>query len=86
MDDVEELKVIGVGQEERVFRNSQKDPYFPPDLYCFPICEISMLLSLPPFSLQKQENGNIDSRILIGCAPCTMIPVYTLPAARNGLL
>ena len=31
----------------------------------------------------SKENGNIESRILIGCAPCIMIPVYTLPAARK---
>ena len=34
---------------------------------------------------RNKENGNIKSRIL-GCAPCTVIPVYTLPAARKRLL
>jgi len=41
-------------------------------------------LSLFPFPLARNnENGNKESRILIGCAPCTMIPVYSLPAARK---
>jgi len=35
---------------------------------------------------RNKENGNIESRILIGCAPYTMKPVYTLPAARKRLL
>jgi len=35
---------------------------------------------------RKNENGNIKSNILIGCAPCTSITVYTLPAARKRLL
>ena len=42
--------------------------------------------SLPPPIARKKENGNIESRILIGCAPCTMIPVYILPAARKRFL
>ena len=44
-------------------------------------------LSLFPFSLARnKENGNIESGILIGCAPCTMILDYTLLAARKRLL
>jgi len=44
-------------------------------------------LFLFPFPLSRnKENGNMESRILIGCAPCTMIPVYTLLAARKSLL
>ena len=43
-----------------------------------------VLLPLP--LARNKENGNIESRILIGCAPCTMIPVYTLLAARKRLL
>jgi len=40
-------------------------------------------LSLFPFPLARNnENANIDSRILIGYAPYTLIPVYTLPVAR----
>jgi len=40
-----------------------------------------------PFPLARnKEYGNIESRILMGCAPCTMITVYTLPAARERLL
>jgi len=35
---------------------------------------------------RKNENGNIESNILIGCAPCTTITVYTLWAARKRLL
>ena len=42
----------------------------------------SMLLFLLLFARNK-ENGNIESRILIGYAPCTMKPVYILPAARK---
>jgi len=34
---------------------------------------------------RNKEKGNIESRIMIGCAPCTMIPVYTLLAARKRL-
>ena len=36
--------------------------------------------------VKKNKNGNIESKILIGCAPCTTITVYTLPAARKRLL
>jgi len=44
-------------------------------------------LSLFSFPLARnKENGNRESRILIGYAPCTIIPVYTLPAARKRLL
>jgi len=44
---------------------------------------VSLFLALPiPFQ-QKQWNWNIERRILLGCAPCTMIQVYTLPAARR---
>jgi len=44
-------------------------------------------LSLFPFPLAiSKENGNIENRILICCVPCTIIPVYTLPAAREKLL
>ena len=45
----------------------------------------SMLLLPLPLARTK-ENGNIESRILINFAPCTMILVYTLPAARKRLL
>ena len=45
----------------------------------------SMLLF--PFHLARnKENGNIESRILIDCSPCTMILVYILQAARKSLL
>ena len=44
-----------------------------------------MLLFPLPLARNK-ENGNIKSKILIGCATCTMIPVYTLLAARTRLL
>ena len=44
----------------------------------------SMLLFPFPFARNK-ENGNIESRILIGCIPYTIKPVYTLPAARKRL-
>ena len=40
-----------------------------------------------PFPLSRNnENGNIEKRILLGCAPCTMIVVYILPDARKRLL
>jgi len=42
----------------------------------------SMLLFPLPLARNK-ENGNIKSKILIGCAPCTLIPVYTLLAVRK---
>ena len=45
----------------------------------------SMLLFPLPLARSK-ENGNIEFRILIGCVPYTMKPVYTLPAARKRLL
>ena len=39
-----------------------------------------------PFPLARnKENGNIKRRILIGCAPCTMIPVYTLSAGKEKI-
>ena len=44
----------------------------------------SMLLFPHPFA-RNNENGNIESRILIGCVPYTIKLVYTLPAARNRL-
>ena len=44
-----------------------------------------MLLFLFSFARNK-ENGNIEFRILIGCVPYTMKPVYTLPAVRKRLL
>ena len=44
----------------------------------------SMLLFPLPFARNK-ETGNIENRILLGCAPC-MIQVYTLQAARKRLL
>ena len=31
-----------------------------------------------------QKHGNIENRFLIGCAPCTMKPVYILLAARTS--
>ena len=34
----------------------------------------------------NKENGNIESRILIGCAPCTMILVFTLLDGWKKLL
>ena len=40
---------------------------------------------LLPFARNK-KNGNIESRIQIGCAPCAMKPVFTLPAASKTLL
>ena len=43
--------------------------------------------SMLPFTLplaRNKENGNIEFRILIGCVPYTMKPVYTLPAAKKG--
>ena len=43
----------------------------------------SMLLFPLPLARNK-ENENIESRILIDCAPRTMILVYTLPAALKG--
>jgi len=45
----------------------------------------SMLL-FPLLLARNKENGIIESRILIGCAPFTMIPVYALLAARKRLL
>ena len=43
-----------------------------------------------PWNLENNarinEIENIDSRILIGCVPCTLIPVYTLPAVRKRLM
>ena len=42
-----------------------------------------MLLFPLPLARNK-ENENIESRILIDCAPHTMILVYTLPAALKG--
>ena len=43
-----------------------------------------------PWNLENNtrinEIENIESRILIGCAPCTMIQVYTLPAVRKKLM
>ena len=45
----------------------------------------SMLLFPLPLARNK-ENWNIESRILIGCALCTMILVNTLAAARKRLL
>ena len=48
---------------------------------------LSLSVSLFSFPLARnKENGNRESRILIGYAPCTIIPVYTLPAARKRLL
>jgi len=47
--------------------------------------EVSLLLFPLPLTRNK-ENGTVESRILTGCAPCTMIPVYTLPAGRKRLL
>ena len=39
-----------------------------------------------PFPLTRNnENGNIENRIEIGCAPCTMTLVF-LPAVRKRLL
>jgi len=44
-------------------------------------------MHLFPFPLARNKNnGNIESRILIVCAPCTMRPVYTLPTERKRLL
>ena len=40
--------------------------------------ELFISLTLPLPRAGNKENGNIESRILIGCVPCTMIPVYTL--------
>ena len=37
--------------------------------------------SSPSLLPGNKENGNIKNRILIGCAPFSMILVYTLPAA-----
>ena len=34
-----------------------------------------MLLFSFPLA-RNNENGNIENRILIDCAPCTMIPIY----------
>ena len=42
----------------------------------------SMLLFPLPFARNK-INGNTESKIPIGYAPCTMTPVYFLPAARK---
>ena len=43
-----------------------------------------------PWNLENNarinEIENIESRILIGCLPCTLIPVYTLPAVRKRLM
>jgi len=47
--------------------------------------EGSLLLFSFPFARNK-ENGNIESRIWIGCSPFTIIPVNTLLAARRRLL
>ena len=45
------------------------------------------LYALFPLPLaRRKENGNIEFRILIGCVPYTMKPVYALPAARKRLL
>ena len=46
--------------------------------------DLSMLLFPLPFA-RKKENGNRESRILIDCATCTMIPVHILPTARKRL-
>ena len=43
-------------------------------------------LFLPPPSCQKQGKWKHIKRIRIACAPCTMIPVYTLPAERKRLM
>jgi len=43
--------------------------------------------SLFPFPLARnKENGNIENRILIGYAPFTMIPAYTLPGVKKRLM
>jgi len=36
------------------------------------------MLLFPLLLARNKENGIIESRILIGCAPFTMIPVYAL--------
>ena len=46
---------------------------------------LSFSLFLFPLA-RNNENGNKERRILIGCAPFTVIPVYTLPAARKRFL
>ena len=37
------------------------------------------------FNIRNNESGNIESRIQIGCAPCTTILVYTLRTVRKRL-
>ena len=41
------------------------------------------MLSSPLTFAGNKENGNIESIILIGCVPWTMILVYTLVTARK---
>ena len=41
---------------------------------------------LPSHLARNKENGIIEIIILNGCTPCTMILVYTLPAARKRFL
>ena len=38
------------------------------------------------FIIRNNGNGNIESRIQKGCAPCPMILVYTLRNVRKRLL
>ena len=44
-----------------------------------------MLLYPLPLA-RNRDNGNIENRVLIGCALCNMILVYILPAAGKNLL
>ena len=45
--------------------------------------EKERFLSLSLFTTSVLPETNIENRILIGCAPCTMTPVNTLPAAKE---
>ena len=45
-----------------------------------------LYVSLPLPLARSKENGNIESKILMGCEPCIIIPVYNKSAARKRLL
>ena len=55
-------------------------------IHVFPVLVSLQPEKCKPFQLSLSLEQKIESRILMGCAPFTMIPVYTLPAARNRLL
>ena len=55
-------------------------------IHVFPVLVSLQPEKCKPFQLSLSLEQKIESIILMGCAPFTMIPVYTLPAARNRLL